>query len=70
MAGINFGNRLKELRGAKDVSQDALAEALNVSRRSISAWENGVKLPSYDSIVALCLFFRVSADYMLGLKSD
>lgn len=67
MADVNFGNRLKRLRITHNLTQDSLAAALNVSRRAVTGWEHGTKLPSYDSIIALCLYFHVSADHLLGL---
>lgn len=39
---MNFSENLRELRKAKDIKQEVLAENLNVSRQTVSKWENGV----------------------------
>lgn len=61
-----FGERLKELRKAKGVSQEELSEALDVSRQSISKYENGAAEPSFDKLTLIAKFFDVSFDYLLG----
>ena len=61
-----FGKRLKELRKEKGLGQVKLAEQLKVSKSIISLWENGLREPGIYAIRAVCDFFDVSADYMLG----
>lgn len=53
---------LKMLRVGKGLKQTDLALALNVNRKTISAWENGESLPTVDKIDAICEFFGVSYD--------
>ena len=66
--GMNtFGERLKELRMEKGLSQKALAEQLGCNQSMVSFWENGVNEPTESSIKKAALFFEVSADYLLGL---
>lgn len=62
-----LGNRIKELREVRHFSQVELAEAMHVSKQSISNWENGNILPSVEMVVKLAEFFSVSTDYLLGL---
>ena len=62
-----LGNRIKELREVRHFSQVELAEAMHVSKQSISNWENGNILPSVEMVVKLAGFFSVSTDYLLGL---
>lgn len=62
-----FKQRLKELREEKGLSIEGLAKAVNVSAACISRWENGLRIPNIDSIILLCEFFKVSADYLIGL---
>ena len=62
-----FYERLKELREANRLSQVQLAKELNISKQSISNWENNNILPSIDVLIKVIQFFRVSADYILGL---
>ncbi len=60
-----IGEKIAELRKEKGVSQEALAEALGVSRQSVSNWENGGAIPETDKIVAMSKFFGVTTDALL-----
>ena len=64
---LAFGDRVRALREDHDMNQTALANAVNMTQRKISYIECGKYEPSLDDIVALCRFFHVSADYLLGL---
>ena len=57
-----LGEKIKELRKENKLSQEELAEKLCVSRQSISLWENGQTVPSFDKIVALADFFNLYID--------
>lgn len=63
-----FAERLKELRKEKNIGQNALAKALNLSNASVSYWETGKQLPSAEAVYKLARFYGVSADFLLGLK--
>ncbi len=65
-----FAERLKELRADKNIGQNALAKALDLSNASVSYWETGKQVPSAEAVYKLARFFNVSADYLLGLKED
>ncbi len=58
MITINFQENLKNLRKAKGLTQFALAKALGVDQRTISAWEKGVCEPSFSMLVKLCELFE------------
>lgn len=62
-----FGDRIKSLRLSHNLSQVQLAEQLNVSKQTVSNWENNNILPSIEMLVTTAKFFSVSADYMLEL---
>lgn len=62
-----FAKRLKELREEKGLNQKECAEKLNISRGSISFYENGERLPDIETIYNMAKFFNVSADYLIGL---
>lgn len=62
----NFSERLKQLRKSRNITQKELAQALNVTERNYQFWEAGKTKPQLDTIIALCDFFNVSADYLLG----
>lgn len=62
-----FGEIIKKLRTAHNLSQVQLAAELNVSKQTVSNWENNNILPSIEMLVKIALFFSVSTDYLLGL---
>ncbi len=61
-----MGNKIKQLRSRKNLSQIALAQQLGVSKSVISSYENGVHFPPYDVLVQMARIFGVSTDYLLG----
>ncbi len=69
---MSFGKNLKNLRCAKlpPLTQTDLANAIGVTQRKISFLETGASEPSLRDITALCRYFNVSADYLLGLPRD
>ncbi len=62
---MNFSEKLLTLRKSKVLTQEQLAEQLNVSRQSISKWESGQAIPEVDKIVELSNIFDVTTDYLL-----
>lgn len=66
---MEFKDRLKRLRQEKQISQQALADAIFVSRSAIAKWENGLGIPSDDSYRALLEYFGVT-DEELPLMND
>ena len=69
---MKLSEKIVKLRKQKGLSQEELAECLNVSRQTISRWELGSALPDATNIVQLSKLFEVSADYLLNeeYKSD
>jgi transcriptional regulator with XRE-family HTH domain len=67
---LKIGEKIKELRKAQDVTQEKLADYLNISYQAVSKWENGLALPDLSLIPALSNFFGVTSDYLLGIKAD
>lgn len=65
---LSVGERIKNLREDKNLTQSALGMALNMTQRKISYLECNQYEPSIQDIVELCKFFQVSSDYLLGLK--
>lgn len=59
--------QLKKLREERGLNQTQLAQRLNVSKQSLSNWENDNILPSVEAVVSIARFFGVSTDYLLGL---
>ena len=63
---MSFGKNLQYLRQlSAGMTQETLAEKLNVSRQTISKWELGTSQPSMDMIVVISDHFHVSTDYLL-----
>ena len=60
-----FSEKLLTLRKAKGITQEQLAEKLDVSRQSISKWESGQSIPELEKIVALSTIFDVTTDDLL-----
>ena len=60
-----LGENIRNLRKENKMSQEQLAEKLDVSRQSISLWENGQTTPSMDNIIAIADIFGVSTDVLL-----
>ena len=60
-----FGNRLKELRIEKKLSQRKLGDIFGVCNQTISFWETGSREPDLDMLVKIAKFFEVSVDYLL-----
>ena len=58
--------KLYELRRAAGLSQEELAERLNVSRQAVSRWETGETIPSTDTLKEIARVFQVSVDRLLG----
>ena len=64
-----LGDVIKKLRTSHNLSQVQLAKSLNVSKQTVSNWENNNILPSIDMLIKLSDFFSVSTDYLLELDS-
>lgn len=61
---MEFSERLIKSRKAKGLSQEALAEELNLSRQAISKWETGESKPDLDNLIALCKVLEIGVDYL------
>ena len=60
-----FSDNLQFLRSRQGLTQEQLAESLDVSRQSVSKWESGLSFPEMDTILKLCDLFSVSMDTLL-----
>ena len=63
---MEFNEKLQELRKARSLTQEELAEALFVSRTAISKWESGRGYPNLDSLKEISKFFNLSIDELIG----
>lgn len=64
-----IGQKIKQLRTQRGISQVALAKTLGVSKSVISSYENELHMPPYDVLIRIALLFGVSTDYLLGAPS-
>ncbi len=67
---MTLGEKVRELREVKGISQKELGEALQMTQRKISYIENDKFEPGIDDIRALCLYFNISSDYLIGLPKN
>ena len=69
---MKLSEKLYLLRKKNGLSQEQLAEKLDVSRQAISKWESGVSFPESEKLVAISTYFNVSVDYLLkdGIESS
>lgn len=59
---VQLGKKIKELRKAKNISQEVLAQYLGVSFQAVSKWENEMAMPDVAMVPAIAYFFGVSTD--------
>lgn len=62
---MTFSEKIQALRKQRNISQEQLAESMNVTRQAVSKWETGESLPDIDNIVRLSEILDVSIDYLL-----
>ncbi len=64
----NFGQRIKELREERGITQQKLAKDLNIDKSTIAKYETNAISPSCQMLIILAKYFQVSTDYLLGLE--
>lgn len=62
----SFGSRLAQLRKSRNMTQEDLAECLNISAQAVSKWENDLTSPDLETLLKLAEIFGVSTDELLG----
>ena len=62
---MSLGNKLAEARRARNLTQEQLAEKLEVTRQAVSRWESDAAYPETDKIVRMAQILEVSCDYLL-----
>ena len=65
---MNFGETLFKLRKEKNLSQEDVADKLNVTRQTVSKWETNQSTPDFDKILPLCELFEISTEELLTGK--
>ena len=67
---MEFSEKLITLRKGRDLTQEQLAEQLNVSRQSVSKWESGQVIPEAEKIVELSKAFNTTAKATVKQRAD
>ncbi|HHT39821.1 MAG: helix-turn-helix transcriptional regulator [Acholeplasmatales bacterium] len=67
---MSIGKRITKLRNALKMTQEELAEKLDVSRQSIFKWEKDLVIPEMDNIIRLSKVFNVSLEYLVNGKKE
>ena len=62
---MNVGEKIKKIRKMAGMTQEELAEKMNVSRQTISKWEKEISSPDLESAIVLCELFVISLDDFL-----
>jgi len=65
---MTLGQRIQELRKQASLSQEALGEALGVSRQAVSKWEGDNGIPELDTLIAMSRLFNVTVGQLLGVE--
>ncbi|MCI8735285.1 MAG: helix-turn-helix transcriptional regulator [Clostridia bacterium] len=63
---VYIGSKLKELRKAEKITQQQLADALNISRVNYTRYETGAVRPDYETLVIIADFYDISLDELFG----
>ena len=69
MDGNHIGNHIRALRLARSMTQGDFSNRINVAKSTVSAYENGSRLPSYAVLVKIADLFHVTTDDLLGRSS-
>ena len=62
-----FGENLKKLRTARDLTQQELGAKVGLSKAVVSKYENGLGYPTFDVLIRIAAYFGVTTDYLLGV---
>lgn len=62
-----YSQLLYELRTDRDLKQEDVAAVLGITKQAYGHYENGKRQLPLESLIKLCLFYGISADYILGL---
>ena len=63
---LQLGKKLKEMRKAEGMTQEQLAEKLQINRVHYTRYETDVTRPDYETLIAIADFYNISLDEMLG----
>ncbi|MFA5153041.1 MAG: helix-turn-helix transcriptional regulator [Clostridia bacterium] len=64
-----IGDKIYELRKKHNLTQEAFAELIAVSRQAVQKWEKNTSFPDSDKLISISRIFNVSVDYILGIET-
>lgn len=67
---LYIGKKIKDLRKSQDITQEKLADYLNISYQAVSKWENGTALPDITLVPSIANFFGISTDELFGINQQ
>ena len=67
---MNYAQRIRDLREDKDLKQSDIARILQTTQGYYSKYELGIREMPIHHLITLCLFYNVSADYILGFTDE
>ena len=67
---LTLGEKVRQLREQMELNQTELGSELNMTQRKVSYLENNKYEPSIEDLKAICCFFNISADYLLGFSKN
>lgn len=70
MNNLTLGQKISAQRKLSGLSQEMLAEKMNVSRQAVSKWESDIAIPDVDRLILLARLFDVSVGWLLGVESS
>ncbi len=62
-----LGDRLRDLREARNLKQTDVANALNISNKILSSYERNISLPTLENLKNICEYYNISADQLLDI---
>lgn len=62
--------RLKQLRAEKGLTQQQVANSIGITKSALANYEVGLREPSIEVIKAICRFYEVTSDYLIGLSDN
>ena len=67
---MTSGERIKQLRKEKGLTQTALGEMVGVTKGTVSSWETNTRTPGFETLMLLCDIFERRLEYILGRSDD
>lgn len=67
---MSFAENLKQVRKEKNLSQEELAEILDVSRQAVSKWEQGIGYPEVEKLLLMANRLNISLDSLMATEKE